>query len=160
MNGADLLRLALTDALWSAVAALGFAMLFNVPVRTLGGCAVCGAAGHAVRTLLMQSGAGIELATLFSATAVGFLGALFARQWKTPATTFTVSGAIPMVPGVYAYRAMIGLLNVADAGTVDMDMLALMFFNAVKTALILGALAFGIAAPGLLFRRRREIHHE
>ena len=155
MNAPDLLGALAADAFWSALAALGFAVLFNAPVRTLWGCAACGATGHALRTLLMQAGLGVEAGTLVAATAVGFLGALFARQWKTPATTFTVTGAIPMVPGVYAYQTMIGLLNVASAAPpVDLALLAAVAVNAIKTGLILGAIAFGIAAPGLLFRRR------
>lgn len=156
VSGLGFLWLILTDALWSAMAALGFAVLFNVPVRTLWGCAMCGATGHAVRTLLMEAGLGIELATLAGATVVGFLGGVFARQWRTPTTTFTVSGAIPMVPGVFAYETMIGLLTIADTSQpVNYDLVAEVIVSAVKTALILGAIAFGIAAPGLLFRRRR-----
>lgn len=156
MNAADLIASVLQDAFWSGVAALGFAMLFNVPVRTLRGCVVVGAVGHGLRTLLVSLGMGIEAATLATATVVGLLGEVFARRWATPATTFTVSGAIPLVPGVFAFRAMLGLLRVAtgDAAT-GTAALVDAATNAIKTALILGAIAVGIATPSLLFQRRK-----
>ncbi len=147
------------DALWAGVAALGFAMLFNVPVRTLAACFVGGALGHALRTLLMHFGVGIEAGTLAGATLIGMLGVLFARIWKAPAPVFTVPGAITMVPGAFAFRAMLGVLEIAGSGDAATGSAALWAagFNATKTALILAAIATGIAAPGLLFGRRRPV---
>jgi uncharacterized membrane protein YjjB (DUF3815 family) len=146
------------DAFWSALAALGFAMLFSVPRNALVGCVVCGAAGHALRALLMHFGMGIEIGTLVGATLVGLLAMFFARQIHVPEPIFAVSGVIPMVPGAFAYRAMIGIITVAsaqpDTGGV---VLVEASINAIKTALILAAIAFGIAAPRLLFRRQRPI---
>jgi uncharacterized membrane protein YjjB (DUF3815 family) len=34
------------NSVWAAIAALGFAILFNVPPRTLAGCAVGGAVAY------------------------------------------------------------------------------------------------------------------
>lgn len=73
-----------TDALWAGVAALGFAILFNVPVRTLPACFVNGTLGHALRTLLMHYGVGIEAATLAGSVLIGFLGVGCARLWNAP----------------------------------------------------------------------------
>lgn len=159
MNAPNLLSLALTDALWSALAALGFAVLFNVPVRTLPGCMACGALGHMLRTLLATQGVSVELASLVGATAVGFVGTAFARRWETPAMVFTVSGAIPLVPGVFAFRAMLGVINLISAPDAQAGAAALYEtgVNAARTGLILGALAVGIAAPTLLFHRHRPV---
>lgn len=156
MSSLDLFLTVAQDVFWSGLAALGFAILFNVPVRTLAGCAFAGALGHGLRTLLVNLGMGIEAGTLAAATAVGLVGELFARRWHTPATTFTVSGTIPLVPGVFAFQAMLGLLRIATAdSSTSTAVLVDAATNAVKTALILGAIAAGIAAPSLLFQRRR-----
>jgi uncharacterized membrane protein YjjB (DUF3815 family) len=150
--------LLLENAFWSAVAALGIAILFNVPIRTLPACAIGGAAGYTLRTALVQAGLTIEAATLAGATAVGFLGVYFARRWYAPTSIFTVSGAIPLVPGVFAFRAMLGILRVttADPAT-GMPVLLDASTNAIRTALILAAIAIGITAPSLLFNRRRPV---
>ncbi len=149
----------LEDAMWSAIAATGFALLFNVPVRTVVGCAFLGAIGHGSRTLLVSGGMGLEAATLVSATLVGFIGAAFARYWNTPSSVYTFSGAIPMVPGVLAFQAMIGLLRVAAAepGVASAAAFSDVGIVVIKTALILGAIAVGIAAPSLLVVRHKPV---
>jgi uncharacterized membrane protein YjjB (DUF3815 family) len=146
----------LLDALWSAFASLGFALLFNVPVRTLRAVALVGAVGHAVRTALHLSGAPLELATLAGATVVGFMAFGFSRRLLAPTPVFSVAGVIPMVPGKFAYGAMLGFLRVAS-GVVQGDEAQRILFDAIvsaiKVGLIVGAIAAGIAMPTLLLRR-------
>lgn len=158
MTVIEIIGMMLQDALWSAIAATGFAILFNVPRRTLPGCALGGAVGHATRTLLMQLGLDIELATLAGATMIGFLGLLFARHWKAPSLIFTISAAVTMVPGTFAYRTMLGLLELAqtDPATANAALIEAST-NAIRTGLILGAIAVGIVAPAMLFDREKPV---
>jgi uncharacterized membrane protein YjjB (DUF3815 family) len=153
-----LLQVLLADAFWSAVAATGFAILFNVPPRALPGCALAAACGHALRSWVMQLGLPIEPATLLAATAIGFLGLFFARRWQSPTAIFTVPAVIPMVPGTFAFRAMLGILEITNMGVFgSTPVLVEAGLNAVKTGLILAALAGGIIAPRLLFRRQQPV---
>lgn len=148
----------LQDAFWSGIAAVGFAVLFNVPRRTLVGCALAGAAGHASRTLLMSWGIGIELGTLIGAAVVGFLGHYFGQRWHAADLVFTVPGVIPMVPGSFAFRTMIGVLELVNLGAfAGTPVLVEASVNAIKTGLILAAIAGGIAAPSLLFQRQKPV---
>jgi len=148
----------LGNAFWAAVAAAGFATLFNVPRRALPGCAIAGAVGYGLRTLLVEWGVMLELATLVGALVVGFLGEFLARRWQTPAAVFTVPGVIPLVPGSFAFRALIGLIQITDLGTFGgTPVLVEAAVNAVRTGLILAAIAAGTAAPSLLFQRRRPV---
>jgi uncharacterized membrane protein YjjB (DUF3815 family) len=154
MTPFELIAMYMQDALWSGIAAVGFAVLFNVPQRLLAGCFIGGAAGHTLRTILMSLGIPIEASTLIGATLVGFLSVFLSAHYHAPASSFTVTGAIPLVPGVFAYQTMIGLLNATStAGSQSVDLFAAAGISGVRTALILGAIAFGIAAPALLFRR-------
>jgi uncharacterized membrane protein YjjB (DUF3815 family) len=148
------------DAFWSGIAAMGFAILFNVPPRTLTGCVICGAVGHAIRTLLVEEFAfSIITATLTAATCVGFLAWEFARLWRVPTPIFAVSGSIPLVPGVFAYQTALGILKIATAGGdgENSDILFETSRNGITTALVLGAIAAGIIAPKLLFRRSKPV---
>lgn len=154
------------DALWAAVAALGFALLFNVPPRLLGWCAACGALGHGVRFLLLSTSwlrfNHLILATFVGATAVGVAATLLARRLKAPSPIFAITGIIPMVPGTFAFGTMIGVLRLA--GLVDITsgndlptLLANTTIDAINTGLVLAALALGIALPTLLFKRPRPV---
>ena len=154
MNIADLLNVVLHDVIWSGVAALGFAILFNVPKRLLLGCFVCGALGHTLRTLLVNTGASVEFGSLVGAAADGFLSVYLSKRYNVPASIFAVTGAIPLVPGVFAYQTIVGLLDAtAAASDQSGSLLVAAAINGVRTGLILSAIAFGIAAPTLLFRR-------
>ncbi len=151
---AELLTTSLRDLLLSGLAAAGFAVLFNVPKRLLLGCFLSGAVGHTLRTVLMTSGATVEFSTLFGAVAVGFISVYLSERFNVPVSVFTVTGAIPLVPGVYAYQTIVGLLNaIAASGDQSGGLLVTAVINGVRTAVILGAIAFGTAAPMLLFRR-------
>lgn len=149
----------LFDALWSGVAALGFAILFNVPRKLLPACVVAGALGHSARLLLMQFGLSIEWGTLLGATLVGVFAKFVADRTNAPSAPFAITGAIPMVPGVFAYRTMIGILSVATSTNPDLSgtLLVEAGTNAIKTTLLLATIAIGIAAPTLLFKRPKPV---
>jgi len=158
MSGLDIALRVLEDALWSGVAAAGFGMLFNVPRRWLWWCMLLGAAGHGARKLLEFGGVSIEIGTLVGALIVGFAGYTIARRLRAPQTIFTITGAIPLVPGVFAYRTMIALLQVTTATPeTTQTLLADASVNAIRTAFILAAIAIGIAFPSLWFDRQRPV---
>lgn len=154
-----IMRMVIEDAIFSGIAALGFAMLFNVPRRALIYCVIAGAVGHAIRTLMVQQFAmSIIASTLIGATSVGFLAKGFAYRLHIPSLVFGISGAIPMVPGVFAFetmRAMIAL-PFATEETV-LPLMGQMAVSASTTGFVLAAIALGIAMPNLLFLRRKPV---
>lgn len=157
MNG-EFLMLLVSKAFWAAVAALGFAILFNVPKRDLPFAVLLSAAGYGVRTLLVELGVVLEGATLVGALVIGFTGYFWARYRHKPAILFTVPAVIPMIPGSFAFRTMLGVIELADLSTfAGTPVLVETAVNATKTGLILIALATGITAPNLLFMRRKPV---
>jgi len=151
--------LLLQNIFWASIAALGFGVLFNVPRRAIFGCALGGALAYAVRTLLVQFGVtGIEAATLLGATVVGFVGVRLGRHWHVPAPVFIVPGVIPLVPGYLAFRTMIDLLTLTtNAPAVDQALLLVAAATSLKTTLIVGGIAAGVAVPSLILRRHRPM---
>lgn len=151
-----LLLTLLDDMLFASIPAVGFAILFNVPRNALKYCAVLGALGHGTRTLLMHFDMSQGLSTLCAATLIGFIGVYLSQRYRAHPKVFTVAAIIPMVPGVYAYKAMIALVQMNYHGFSDRLLIqAVDYF--VKTGFVLGALAFGLALPGLLFYRQRPV---
>ncbi len=144
---------------WAGIVALGYAILFNSPKRTLFGCALSGTVAYAVRVLLVQYNLlTIEAATLIAATAVSFLAVLFGRRWHAPVPVFVVPGVIPLIPGLLAFTTMIDILTLTTgAPQVDEALLAEVAVNSLRTALILCGIAGGVAVPSLLLRRHRPM---
>jgi uncharacterized membrane protein YjjB (DUF3815 family) len=146
------------DALFSALAALGYAFLFNVPPRVAWACVVCGLASHTTRTLCVGLGIEIIPGTLIGALVAGFLAQLFARLFHAPASTFAFPGVVAMVPGAYAFQATVGALRIAQhaaAPSLVADTLALV----ITIVLMVGAIAIGIAAPAVLVAGRPRARH-
>src|SRR6185295_4762114 len=68
------------DTAFSALAAIGFAFLFNVTWRLAWACIICGLCSHSLRTALMHCGLDIASGTLIGSMAAGFLAHLFAHR--------------------------------------------------------------------------------
>lgn len=152
----DLLWLLAKDAFWSAVPAVGFAMIFNVPPRMLKYCALGGGLAHSLRTLLIHFGIPIEWATLAAATTIGFVCVYWARRLLVPRPAFSVASIIPMIPGSYAFKAMIAIVELNTRGA-SMPLLESAIENGLKAIFIIVALSLGLAIPSLVVYRNRPI---
>lgn len=152
----DLLLGLLNDMFFAAIPAVGFALVFNVPQSALKYCAVLGALGHGSRYLMMQYGVPIEWATFIASTIVGMIGVHWSHKFLAHPKVFTVAALIPMVPGVFAFKAMIALVEINHVGF-SPELLALLMENFLKAIFIIAGLAVGLAMPGLLFYRRKSV---
>ncbi|KAB1455386.1 threonine/serine exporter family protein [Vibrio panuliri] len=144
------------DMFFASIPAVGFALVFNVPVKALKYCALGGALGHGSRYLMMHFGIPIEWATFFAATFVGMIGVHWSHKLLAHPKVFTVASLIPMVPGVFAFKAMIALVELNHRGF-EPQLLEMLATNFLKAMFIIAGLAVGLAMPGLLFYRRRPI---
>jgi uncharacterized membrane protein YjjB (DUF3815 family) len=141
----------LREALLAFVATIGFAVLFNVPRRSLWACGLVGMAGHLVDAWVLHAGASPAGAAFAGAAAVGALGELFAYLLHLPATTFIVTGFIPLIPGVAAAKAMIAFLREDyQSGAA----------SAVRATLSSAAIAAGIGSVGVVARGVRQWRRE
>jgi uncharacterized membrane protein YjjP (DUF1212 family) len=130
------------DALFSALAALGYLFLFNVPPRIGWAGVVCGVASHSLRTLCMHLGIDVVTGTLIGALVVGFLAQGFARHFRAPGVAFAFPGVVAMVPGAFAFRAVIGCLQIVHAGAAAATALVTETLAlAVTCVLMVGAIA-------------------
>lgn len=145
------------DALFSALAALGYLFLFNVPARIAWAGAVCGVASHTLRTLCLHLGVDVISGTLAGALAVGFLAQGFARHFRAPTVSFAFAGVVAMIPGAFAFRAVIGCLHIVQAGAAAATPVVTETLALTATCLLMvAAIAVGIAAPLILVRRNHR----
>ena len=105
---------------------------------------------------MMHFGLPIEWATFFAATLVGLIGVHWSHRFLAHPKVFTVAALIPMVPGVFAYKAMIAMVEINHLGY-SPELIATCMENFLKAMFIIAGLAVGLAVPGLLFYRRRPI---
>lgn len=145
------------DMVLSAIPAVGFAMVFNVPQRALPWCALLGAIGHGSRMAMMTAGFNIEWATFLATMLVGSIGIQWSRWYLAHPKIFTVAAVIPMFPGISAYTAMISAVQISHHGYSEILMVTLVS-NFLKATSIVGALSIGLSVPGLwLYRKRPRV---
>jgi uncharacterized membrane protein YjjB (DUF3815 family) len=153
----DLLLALAEDMALSAIPAMGFAMVFNVPQRALRWCALLGAVGHGSRMVMMQTGMNIEWATFIASMLVGIIGIQWSRWYLAHPKIFTVAAVIPMFPGISAYTAMISAVKISHLGYSD-TLMVLLLENFLKATSIVGALSIGLSIPGLwLYRKQPRV---
>lgn len=144
------------QALFGALAAAGFGVLFNAAPRALAFCAAGGAVTLAVRTLLQDAGWSLEAASFAASLTVTLLAAGALRRWLgSAATAIAVASCIPLVPGAFFVRALLGLfaLTAPDA-TVTVTSLAATIIAMLRVVFTLGGIGAGIAIPLTVLRPR------
>ena len=155
----------LEKGLWFGFAALGFAILFNVPQRALLIIWLIAAAGGLTKLVLIQCNIGIVIATFAGASLIGILSVYAAHNKHAPPLVFSIPSVIPMIPGAFAYRMMLGLIQLSGTAVSNntyYQTLAETMSNGLKTMFILMALAVGVAIPMLVSRKEtiKKIRHK
>ena len=147
----------LEQSIWAGVAALGFAVLFNVPPRRLWVCALNGTLAFAARAGLVGVQLGsLELSSLYAAGLISFLSVFWGRRFHAPALVFVIPGVIPLVPGALAFRTVRDLLALtSQARHDDAVLLASAVTHGLQAILVTGAMTLGVALPSLVLRSKK-----
>jgi uncharacterized membrane protein YjjB (DUF3815 family) len=150
----------LENGIWFGFAALGFAILFNVPQRSLFMIFVLAALGGLVKLLLFHMGANIVLSSFGGASLIGILSIPASHNKHAPPLVFAIPAVIPMVPGVFAYQMVLGLMQLSgdSAGNDYLQILSETVNNGLKVLFILMSLAVGVATPMLVTRKSSGKH--
>ena len=153
----DLISSILLDGLMAAIAATGFAVISNPPRRAIAVSAVLAAVGHAFRFYMLHSWTiDISSATFIAAFTIGMLGVMTAKLVKCPAEIFAFPSLLPMIPGVYAYKTILALMQFMqenqDAAVMN-RLIVDICKNGITAFFIIFSLVIGVAIPMLMFKR-------
>ena len=108
----------LFDGFLAAIAAIGFAVISNPPKKAVFIAALLAAVGHACRYyLLHQTLLDLTSSTLIAAFTIGMGSMWFAKLIHCPAEVFSFPSLLPMIPGMYAYKTISGIMTLIQ-GTI------------------------------------------
>lgn len=140
---------------WAGIAAIGFAVLFNVPRRVIFSIWSLGAIGGLIKFTVLHFDSGVVFASFLGATVIGIISIQMAHMRHSPPLVFSIPAVIPMVPGVFAYKMMLGLIALANIEKTDVYMQTLIetVSNGAKMTFVLIALGIGVALPMLITRK-------
>lgn len=145
----------LIKSFWSGIAAVGFAVLFNVPRRVIFSIGWLGAIGGLIKFSVMNFDIGIVFASFLGATLIGIISIQMAHARNSPPLVFSIPSVIPMIPGFFAYKMMLGLIALIRIENTDTYIQTLIqtVNNGAKTMFVLISLGTGVAIPMLLTRK-------
>ena len=137
-----MLGIVLVQFIFSFLASAAFAIIINVPRRSLVACGLTGSVSWMLYWVIVE---------VFSGNAA--LGYLFSKILKMPVTIFNIPGIVPLVPGGLAYQAVRNIV----IGNYEKGA-----YFTVQAVMIAGAIALGLVASEVFnqnirsFREKRE----
>ncbi len=142
----------LFNAFWCGCAALGFAVLFNSPKHGLPAIYMCGFIAGLVKFLILHpnSGGGIIIASLIAASIIGFISIPISHRVHVPPIIISIPAVIPLVPGSFAYRTMLGVIRFINHA--ESEVLTSTAHYGIMTLFVIMALSIGVTLPTLLLR--------
>lgn len=146
------------DALFSAIAAIGFSAISNPPRRSYPFTALIAATGHSLRFVIMQpewGGIHIVVATALASFIIGLLAVFFSGRSNVPPETYLFPSLLPMVPDIFAYKAFGGLaMCLFRASETTFNHYFYLFAsNGMMAFFILLSMAVGAIIPIFMFKR-------
>lgn len=138
----------LLQFVYALFATCGFAIIFNVPRRTIPVCMIIGGMAWSCYQICMYYDASSVIGCFVASCLVGFLSDICARVFKEAATVFIIPGMISLVPGYNIFYTMEALLgnDLGDAAKVGS-----------QTLLMAGAIAAGLLIIGAVINVIRSI---
>ena len=102
----------LSKAVFASITALGFGLISNPPRRAIPAILLTAFLGYFTRaTMIDFAGLHIFITCFTSALVMGCCGLAFGRLTRTPATVIYIPALLPMIPGMYAYKAIFAIMS-------------------------------------------------
>ncbi len=136
---------AVLELVTASLGSLGYALLFNVRGRRLLPAALGGLLAWGVYLAAMALWPSAPLCYLIASAAFTLYAELLARCLKTPATTFLVASAIPLIPGGSLYRTMEYALQGDAAAFLRQGLSTLLLAAAIAAGILLMTAIFDLA---------------
>ncbi|MFA9485924.1 threonine/serine exporter family protein [Moraxella haemolytica] len=146
----------ISDILLSCVITLGWCLMLTLPSRYIVYCLFMTVLGFGTKSLMVDFGIHLAVATFFGSMFASFAGVWFAQRFRLPPKALIVPSVICLMPGIAAYKAMVSMVQIGYFGF-DMTLFITMMQYFFEAIFIISALVLGLSIPGILFYRRKPI---
>ena len=144
------------DVIAAGVAVAAYSIFFSTPLRMLGWPVAVGMLAHAMRWWTLSIGASAATGALVACLLVGLILTPVARRRHMPFAAIGFASVVSMMPGVFLFRMVSGLLQLANSSNTTLQLLGGTIADGLIAITIILAMSFGLIVPKIVIDHLRD----
>jgi uncharacterized membrane protein YjjP (DUF1212 family) len=139
------------DVIAAGVAVACYSVFFSTPLNMLPWPVAVGMLAHALRWItLAVLGFGVATGALVACAFVGLTLTPVSRHSHMPFAAIGFASVVSMMPGVYLFRMMSGLVQIGDGAQASLPLIAGTMSDGIIASVIIVAMSMGLIIPKLV----------